>query len=286
MKRVAILTDSTCCLPGELVKRHDIGLIPILIVYRGNSYLDGVDISATEVYEIMRRREDLPTTSTPSAGDFLNAYRQLSGKAESVLCITLTSLQSKVHDVALMAKEMAKETLPDTAIEVLDSRAAAGALGFVVLEAARTASQGAELAQVVAAARRMMDRVNFLAMVDTLFYLARTGRAGRAAAWVGSLLNVKPIVEHSPAVGETTPVGRPRTKEKAIEHMLAIMADRVGDTRVHVIVNHADELEEAIRLKMEIGARFRCAELHLADLTPGMGVHVGPGVLGVAFYTD
>ena len=286
MKTVAILTDSTCCLPGELVKRHDIGLIPILIVHGGNSYLDGVDISATEVYEIMRRRKDLPTTSTPSAGDFLNAYRQLSQKAESVLCITLTSLQSKVHDVALVAKEMAKETIPDTAIEVLDSRAVAGALGFVVLEAARTASQGAELAQVVNAARRMIDRVSFLAIVDTLFYLARTGRAGRAAAWVGSLLNVKPIVEHSPAVGETTPVARPRTKERAIEQMLEIMADRVGDARVHVAVNHADELEEAKRLKAEIEARFRCAELHLADLTPGMGVHVGPGVLGIAFYTD
>jgi len=169
---------------------------------------------------------------------------------------------------------------------VLDSRAAAGALGFVVLEAARTASQGAGLVQVVAAARRMMDRVNFLAMVDTLFYLARTGRAGRAAAWVGSLLNVKPIVEHSPVVGETTPVARPRTKERAIEKMLAIMADRVGHATVHVMVNHADDLEEAEKLKVEIGSRFQCAELHLTELTPGMGVHVGPGVLGVAFYAD
>lgn len=286
MKKVAVLTDSTCCLPGELVERYDICLAPLLIVYKGNSYRDGIDISPSEVYKIMRRRKDLPTTSTPSPGDFLDAYCQLSQKAESILCITLTGLQSKTFEAALIARENAREAIPDTTVEVIDSRAVAGALGFIVLEAARVASQGAELTRVASAARNMIGRVNFLAMVDTLFYLARTGRIARAAAWAGAILNMKPILEHSTSVGETTPVARPRTKAKAIERMLELMAERVGDSPVHVIVHHADELEEGERLKAEIGSRFSCAELYLTEFTPGMGVHAGPGILAISFYTD
>jgi len=286
MKKVAILTDSTCCLPQDLVEKYDSCIVPLWIVYEGKSYRDGIDMSPNEVYKIMRRRENLPTTSTASAGDFLDAYRQLSQKAETVLCIILTGLQSKTFDTALVAKEMAKEVIPNTAIEVVDSRAVAGALGFIVLEAARIASEDGELAQAIKAARSMMGRVNFIAMLDTLFYLARAGRIGRAAAWAGSVLNMKPIVEHSPSIGETTPLARPRTKPKAVRQMLETMAERVGDSRVHAIVHHADELEEGEKLKAEIGSRFSCAELHLTEFTPVMGVHTGPGLLAISFYAD
>jgi DegV family protein with EDD domain len=286
VKKVAILTDSTCCLPQELLQNHDISLVPLLIVYEGKSYRDGIDINPSEVYKIMRRKENLPTTSTPSAGDFLETYRQLSQKAETILCITLTGLQSKIFNTALVAREVAKETIPNTAIEVIDSRAVAGALGFIVLEAARVTSQGGELAQAMDAARSMMGRVNFLAVLDTLFYLARTGRLGRAAAWAGSLLDVKPVVEHSPSMGETTPLAHPRTRPKAIKHLLDTMAHRVGDARVHAMVHHADELEEGERLKAEIGSRFNCVEVHLTEFTPVMGVHAGPGLLAISFYAD
>ena len=286
MRKVAIVTDSTCCLPKELVERYDIRLVPLLITHKGKSYHDGIDMSASQVYEIMRKRKDLPTTSTPSVGDFLDAYREMSQKAESVLCITLTSLQSKIFDIAVVAKEIAKEAIPNTPIEVMDSRAVAGALGFAVLEAARSASQGVNLAQSIAVAKSVIDRVNFLAMVDTLFYLARTGRIARAAAWVGALLDMKPILEHSPAIGETMPVARPRTRGKAIERMLEMMAERVGDARIRVMVSHADELEEAEKLKAEINSRFDCAELYLSDFTPAMGVHAGPGVLAIAFCAE
>ncbi len=286
MKKVAVVADSTCCLPIELVEKHDICIVPIVIIHKGNSYRDGVDISPSEVYKIMRRRKELPTTSTPSAGDFLNAYWQLSEKAESILCVTLTGLQSKTFEAAMVAKEKAKEVIPDTAIEVIDSRAVAGALGFVALEAARAASQGAELTQVATAAQNMIGRVNHLAMMDTLYYLARTGRIAKAAAWAGSLLNMKPVLEHSTLVGETTPVARPRTTAKAVKRMLELMTARVGDSTAHVMVHHADEPEGGEKLKAEIGSRFKCAELYLTEFTPGMGVHAGPGVLAISFYTD
>lgn len=286
MRKVAIVTDSTCCLPPELVKKYDIALVPLEIIHESRSYRDGVDITPGEVYKIMRKRENLPTTSTAAAGDFLNAYRQLSSRAENILCITLTSLQSMTFEAALEAKELAKKEIPSATIEVLDSRAVAGALGFVVLEAAREASQGAEIARVTEVAQGMVSRVNFLGMLDTLYFLARLGRIARAAAWAGALLSLKPIVEHSPAIGETTPVARPRTRIKGIEHMLRIMAERVGDSRVHVLVHHADELEEAEKLMHEIDSRFNCTELYLTEFTPVMGVHCGPGLLAVSFYAD
>jgi len=286
MRKVSIVTDSTACIPEELVAKYDICVVPLVIIFEGKSYHDGVDMSPGEVYRIMRRRENLPTTSTPSGGDFLSAFRRLSEQAESILCITVTAQQSKIYDTALVAKEIAKEVIPNTAIDVIDSRAVGGALGFIVLEAARAASQGADLAQAAEAARSMMPRVNFIAMLDTLFYLARTGRTGRAQAWAGTLLKIKPIVEHATSTGETMPVARPRTKTKAVAHLLEIMAERVGDSPVHVIAHHADELEEGEKLKAEIASRFNCVELHLTEFTPGMGVHAGPGVLAIAFYTD
>ncbi len=286
MKKVAILTDSTCCLPPELVEQYDICVVPLEIIYEGKSYRDGIDMTPGEVYKIMRKRQNMPTTSTASAGDFLNAYRQLGQEAESILCITLTSLQSMTFDAASAAREIAEEELPNTAVEAFDSRAVSGALGFIVLEAARVASQGANLGQAVEAARNMMGKVNFLAMLDTLYYLARLGRIARAAAWAGSLLSMKPIVEHSPAIGETTPVARPRTKTKAVERMLEIMAQRMGESKVHVMVHHADELEEAEKLAAEIKSRFNCLELYLTEFTPVMGVHTGPGLLAIAFYAD
>jgi DegV family protein with EDD domain len=286
MGRVAVITDSTCCLPSELVEKYDICVVPLVIIHKGNSYYDGIDISPGEVYKIMRRRKEMPTTSTPSAGDFLNAYRKLSESADGIVCITLTGLQSKTYEAAAMAREKAGEAIPDAPIEVVDSRAVAGALGFVALEAARAAGKGAALAEVVATAQAMIPRVNHLAMLDTLYYLARTGRVARAAAWAGSVLNMKPIVEHSTQVGETTPVARPRTTAKAVERILGLMAERVAGRPVHVIVHHADEPEEGEKLRATIESRFDCSELYLTEFSPGMGVHAGPGVLAVSFYAD
>ena len=268
------------------MEEHGIYVVQLNIIFEGKSYRDGVDINPNEVYRIMRRRQDLPTTSTPSAGDFLDTFRQLSGEAESILCIIVTSEQSKIYETALLAKEMAREKLPGTAIEVLDSRAASSTLGLIVLEAARAANRGADLARTLEVARSMIPRVTYLAIVDTLYYLARTGRIGKAAAWAGSILNMKPIVGHDTSVGVTIPVARPRTRTKAVKLLIELMNEKIGESPVHVIVNHADELEDGKRLEAEIASRFNCVEIYLAEFAPSMGIHAGPGVLGAAFYID
>lgn len=282
MSKVAIVTDSTACIPRELESKYDIAVVPQLIVFEGKSYRDGVDMSADEVYRLMRNTDKLPTTSVASPVDFLEVYRQMRQKAESILCVTLSSVQSKAFDVAVIAKE----AIPNTAIEVIDSRTVAGALGFVVLEAARVASQGAELAQVTEAARSMIPRVNHIAMLDTLYYLRRGGRIGKASAWSGSLFNFKPILEASTSTGRTEALERPRTKAKAVKRLLDIMAERVGDFPVHVLVHHAGVPEEGEQLKAQVASRFNCAELYLTEFTPMMGAHTGPGMLALCFYAE
>ncbi len=286
MRRIAIVTDSTCCLPAELVAQHSIHVVPLLICIGGKAFRDNVDIAPQEVYRIMRRDEDLPTTSVPTPDDFSKVFVRAGKEAEGIVCITLTGLQSKTYETAMLGRKLAEEAIPKTAIEVIDSRAVSGALGFTVLEAARAADRGAGLKEVCDVARKTMARMNFLAMVDTLHFLARTGRIARAAAWAGAVLNMKPVLEHSTSVGETTPFARPRSKAKAVELMLQTMTDRVGDSTVHVLVHHADELEEGEKLKAEVARRFNCAELHLTEFTPIMGVHAGPGVLALAFWKE
>jgi len=286
MKTVAIIADSTCCLPKELVEKYHIRIVPLEIIYEDKSYRDGIDITPGEVYKIMRKKENLPTTSTAAVGDFLEAYRQSCKEAESVLCITLTSLQSQTFQAAVTARDMAKEEMPETIVEVFDSRAVAGSLGFMVLAAARAAEDGASLAECLEAAKKVMDKVNFLAMLDTLYYLARLGRMAKAAAWAGAMLNIKPVLGHTPAVGVTEPVARPRTKAKAVERMLEIMAEKVGNSKVHVMVQHADDLEEAKKLLAEVKSKFNCVESYITEFTPVMGVHTGPGLLAIGFYTD
>ena len=286
MRKVAVITDSTCCLPPELLARHSIRVVPLQIAIGGKAYRDGVDITAGDVYRIMRQGHDLPTTSVPTPDDFSRTYAEVSREAESIVCITLTGLQSKTGEAATLGRELAREVIPQTPIEVIDSRAVAGALGLMVLEAARAADSGAGLKEVGDAARRTGARVNFLAMVDTLHYLARTGRIARAAAWAGSVLNVKPVLEHSTSVGETAPFARPRSRAKAVEVMLRTMAERAGQSRVHVLVHHADEPREGEKLSEEIRRRFQCAEIYLTEFTPIMGVHSGPGVLAIAFWKE
>jgi DegV family protein with EDD domain len=283
---VAIISDSTCCLPVELIKKYDIHIVPLIINYHDKSFHDGVDISATEVYQIMRRKEDLPTTSTPPPTDFMNIFRDIGNKNKNMVCITVTGLQSKVYETAVIAKNMLKEESPALNIEVFDSRAVSGAMGFIVLAAARKAAEGADIDEVIMAASDMQSRVNFLAMLDTLYYLARTGRIARAAAWATSILDVKPVVEHDPAIGETTPFARPRTRQKAVDTMLKEMKKRVGNKKVHVMVHHADELEACLELRNTIQNNFDCNELYMTEFTPIMGVHAGAGVLAISFYTE
>ena len=285
MKRVSIVTDSTACVPQEFVEKYGIHVVPINVIFEDRVYRDGLDITPREVYALLQEAKRLPTTASPPPGEYLEIYREASKGTDSILCISISSSLTSIFQSAQQAMEMAKEDLPGIAIEVLDCRTAAGGQAFIVMEAARAAASGCSLHEVMEVAKRMMPRVNVIVVLDTLYYLAKGGRIPKAAAWAGSLFKIKPIIEV--VKGEVGLLERARTKPRGVERILTIMRERVGIAKsVHVIVMHANAPREAEQLKDRVVSEFNCAELYTTEFTPVMGVHVGPGLLGLAFYSE
>ena len=285
MAKVGIVTDTISCLPRELVEEYNIKIVPINIIFKDKVYRDEVDITPSEVYRLLKQTDSLPTTSAPSPSAYLEVFRELSQRTEQIICLTLPPELTMVHQSVMLAEEMAKEELPNTTIEVIDCRTAAGAQGLIVMAAARAAAAGKSLDEVIRVAQDMIPRVHLIAMLDTLYYLARGGRIPTAAAWAGSLLKVKPFVTVSQ--GKVRLVTAVRTKRRGAERLLEMMGQRTGsNSRLHVIVMHADALEEAEDLKQRVLSEFDCAEIYVKDFTPVMGIHTGPGLLGLAFYAE
>jgi len=257
MSKVAIVTDSTACLPRDLAEKHGIRIVPMSIIYQDRTYQDEVDINPSEVYRILEKGNTLPTTSAPSPGAYIEAYRELSQVAESILCITLAQTLSTVFQSAMQAKEMVQETLP----------------------------AGQSLEEVIRVAEQVADKVYLVGIMDSLFYLARGGRMPKAAARLGDVLKFKPIFTLSQ--GKPSLLTAVRTKSRGVERMLEIMRQKVGTMKLRqAIVMHANVLAEAERLKERIAADFDGAEVYVKDFSPVMGIHTGPGLLGIAFFVD
>ncbi|TET38331.1 MAG: DegV family protein [Dehalococcoidia bacterium] len=284
MSKVAIITDSIACLTKEQAEHYEIRIVPANILFEGKVYRDWVDISPSEAYRLLERAPDQFTTSPASPTEYLEAYRELSREAESILCITISSKLSAFHDMARLAKEQAKQEFPQTTIEVLDSRTATAAQGLIVLAAARAAAEGKSLAGVIKAAETLIGKVTVIMVMETIRYVYRTGRIPKVAARIGSTLNVKPIITISDGV--VHPAAIARTKQRGVDRLLQMMRDKVGANSVHVAVMHADALEEAERLKERVSSEFNCIELWLSEFSPIMGYATGPGLLGLAFYAE
>jgi len=223
-------------------------------------------------------------TSPASPGHYLEAYHEASKRAKNILCVTLSSKLSTGYDMARVAKEEAKGELPETCIEVLDSQTVTAAEGFVALAGARAATEGKDLAESVRVAEEMRDKVTFLAFLDTIRYVYRTGRIPKVAATIGSILKIKPILTSSS--GLIRFIGAVRNKERGIDRLLQLMRNKVGQSAVHVAIMHAYAPDEAKILKERISSEFNCAELWVTEFSPVMGYATGTGTLGLAFYKD
>ena len=285
MKKVTIVTDTTACIPQEQVAEYDIEIVPVQLIFEDKTYRDGIDISPTEFYALLRQAKKPTTTSASSPDPYFEAYRKASQRARSILCLTEPSKFSAMFNSALVAKQMAKTALPDVVIEILDCTTAAAGQGLVALAAARAAASGKDLDEVIKIASKIMERVNLFATLDTLHYLVKSGRVPQAAALVNSLLKIKPVFTLNHADART--VALPRTITSAMKRMLKLMEQKVVKGQpLHIAVMHADALDKAVALRERIASQFNCAELFITEFTPVMGVHTGPGLLGVAFYGE
>lgn len=284
MPNVTIVVDSIACLTREMVEQYRITVLPLNFYVGGKIYRDWVDVTPSEAYELFLRDPDSFKASSVSPGECLEAYRKIGQEADSIFCITVSSKISAVYTAAVEARELVKEELPQTAIEVMDSETVAVAEGFIALAAARAAIEGKSLAEVVRVAEVVRGKVEFFIFLDTIRHVYRSGRIPKIASQAGSILNIKPILTTASGVLHFT--GVVRSKKVGIERLLKIMRDRVGSSPVHVAVTHAYALDDGEDLKERIAAEFHCDEIWLSEFSPLMGYACGTGTLGVAFYSD
>ena len=283
-RKVAIVVDSAASLPSGFAQRTGIYVAPMTVTIDGESYRDGIDITSTEFYRRLRNSASLPTTSAPSVSAFLDCFRLAAKEHDSILCLTASSRFSASLDSASLAADEARDSTALAEIRLLDSQAAAGSQALATLEAWRSAQEGATLARAEMRATRVIERVRLLAFVDTLRYLRRSGRVPLAAHIGASLMMIKPLFQlrHS----EITTLARPRTRRTAIRRMLELMRDEAGSGAVHAAVMHADALEDAEDIRQTIAKNYDCADLYISEFTPAMGAHIGPGLLGIAFWFE
>ena len=280
MNKVAVVTDSVAMLPEQLARDVGIRVVPIVLNLGDRSYRDGIDLSTAEFYRLLPTSDQLPTTAAPSVGEFVEVFEEALTGAQAVVSIHVSSQLTSVHTIALMAAR----SIPGSRVHIFDSQSATMAEGFIALAAGRAARAGADLETVLATAEEVRSKVRFFAFLETLEYLKRGGRVRSAAALMGSAIQIKPIVHI--ADGQIAALARPRTRRKATQTMLDMMLSEVGGRPVHAAVLHADSLDDAKDLRRRVDEESDCIELYVTELTPVMGTHTGPGLLGLAYYTE
>jgi DegV family protein with EDD domain len=278
-----VITDSIACLSRELVEQYEIEIIPINFYAGGKIYRDWIDIAPSEAYKLFLADPDSFKSSAASPEACLQAYRDVSRRAQSIFCVTVSSKLSMMYEAAVKAGELARTELPGINIEVMDSRTATPAEGLVALAAARAAAAGKDLAEVTAIAESVKEKVKATIFLDTIKHVYRSGRVPRIASRIGSALNIKPILTVS---GTVHFAAIARDRHQGIERVLRMMRDTVGQRPVHAAVTHAYAPDEAEKLKERVAAEFNCVELWLSEFSPVMGYACGTGTVGVAFYPE
>ncbi len=282
---VVIVTDTTACIPDKFIKDLGIIVVPIELVIDGKVYHDGVDITPKEFYKRLKTTRSIPTTSGSLPGPYIEAFKKARECDGSIVCITEPPHYSGMNNSAKLATEKTLALYPDLSIEVIGSSTVAAGLGLVAIAAARAAREGKSLAEVIAIVEDVMSRVRLYAMLDTLYYLIKGGRVPKVAGLANSVLHIKPVFTIDD--GEAHTIALPRTTESAMKHILLWLDKKVVKNKpLHVALMHADASQKAAELREKIKKHCQPQEMFTTEFTPVMGAHTGPGVFGVAFYSE
>ncbi len=287
MSGFVVATDSTSNLSPGPAEDLGVPVIPLSVYWGDDSYLEGVTLDADTFYRWMRERRELPKTSQPSAGAFIDFFQEVADRqgVKAVLGIFISEDMSGTMASALQAKAHLAEQRPDLRIEVIDSRSVSMGLGLQVLVAARAAREGATLDETIAKTRWCYEHTHVLFAVDTLEYLHRGGRIGGAARLLGSALNLKPVL--TIAHGRVESLEKVRSRSKSLRRLIEIAQERLGGCRpAELAVMHATSQDELEAFEKMIVEELRPERMLTRVLTPVVGTHAGPGTLGIAFYVD
>jgi DegV family protein with EDD domain len=278
MPPVAVVTDTTHYAPDELIAELGIHQVS-LYVNAGGTARREIDITDyDEFYDQLRSATDLPTTSQPSIGDFLEVFTPLADAGHDIVSVHLAGGISGTVESARQAAAELMRSNPQRRVEVIDSRKACGALGFAAFAGVAAARAGGDIDAVAARVQETSDTVKLWFAVDTLEFLRRGGRIGAAQAWMGGALKIKPILTVD---GEITPIERVRTAGRAFERMVEFLRSQQADGADGWMVQHIQAAEQAERL-VEAGREiFGTDPVLVSEIGPVIGAHVGPGLLGV-----
>jgi len=273
---VKIVTDSGADLPDQLVEELGITVVPIYVRFGEEVYRDRVSISEDEFYERLTHDPVHPSTTQPGPQDFLEVYQKLSSDADGIVSIHITGKLSGTCNSALMAKDMMEGGCP---VEVVDSETLSMGLGLIVIAAAQMAKAGESMDKIVEAAKQAIPETYLFFLLDTLEYLKRGGRIGKAKALLGSVLSVKPVLTMKD--GELVPAGQVRTRAKGMDKLFDFVKNAGNIQDLAVVYNTTPD--EAQALAERIGSVFDKEKIRIARVGPGLGVHGGPGAILVSF---
>jgi len=280
--KIAVVTDSTAYIPEEALGGLHIPVIPLWLIWGDEHFRDGVDIDPPTFYHRLREARIFPTTSQPSAGEFVDFFRRAAAESDTDTIVG-AYISSGISGTVASA-EAAKAQLPELNITIVDSFSTSMGLGFIVLTAARVAAAGGSLEEIIAAAEGIRDKMNVLFAVDTLEYLHRGGRIGGAKRFLGTALNIKPLLHLEG--GHVEPLAQVRTKRKAIARMLEVTEERLSGKRMaEVAVLDVDSPEEGDAIAEQVKERFGISPVYRTTVSPAIGTHAGPGTVGICFYT-
>lgn len=283
MSKIAIVTDSTAYIPAEYVKKYQLSITSQVLIWGEEIFRDGVDIQPDEFYTRLKTAKTMPTTSQVPIVDMQAAFQGLVDQGFSVLGIFISSKLSGTQQSAIQAKELMGSA--GEKVTIIDSHTTTMALGFQVLAAARAIEAGASLQECVGNAQRAHERAGVFFAVDTLEFLHRGGRIGGAQRFIGSALNLKPIL--TVKEGKVEGLDRIRTKTKAHDRILEMVTEQVkGKTNVRLATLHANAKEDAQKLLDRTASHLAPVETALTELSPVVGAHTGPGTVGLAYMFD
>ncbi|OIU71320.1 DegV family protein [Rossellomorea aquimaris] len=280
MSKIKIVTDSTGDLTEKEINDLDIHVVPLSITIDGETYLDRVELNPSSFLEKMRNSKELPKSSQPPAGAFLEKYDELGKDGSIILSIHMTGNMSGTVRSAESAAEMSSSQ-----VKVVDSRFISRGLAFQVIEAAKLAKAGKSLEEILSSIEEIRNNTDLFVVVDTLENLVKGGRIGKGRAMIGSLLNIKPIA--SLAGGEYTPVAKVRSHSQVVKYLTSQFVDDVkGKTIRGVGLVHADGMKLAQNIKNKIKEKTGFDDFEIGETTPVISTHTGIGAIGFMYYTD
>ena len=283
MSTLAIVTDSTAYIPSEIAKKHNITITPQVLIWDNQTYKDGIDILPDEFYNRIKTAKTMPSTSQVSPATMHETFQKLVDQGHSVLGIFISSKLSGTLQSAIQGKEMLGSAAEK--VNLIDSQSTAMALGFQVLAAARAVEAGANLQDCIKMAEMAHTRSGVFFAVDTLEFLHRGGRIGGAQRFIGSALNLKPILAVKD--GKVEGIERIRTKSKAHDRVLELVAEQVrGKSNIRLATLHANAAEDAKNLLERAAAKLSPVETLFTEVSPVVGTHAGPGTVGLAYIHD